>query len=63
MSEVPKCPTCGTTMGYVEVLGAYDGALYLQCPVDGVRAHRFPEGHYLRAKAEKYVNRESGDAL
>lgn len=39
----------------VEVLGDYDGGLYMQCPDCLGKWHRWPEGHYLRARAEKYV--------
>jgi hypothetical protein len=37
----------------VEVRGVYDGVLLWQCPDCGGRWHRWPEGHYLRDRAEK----------
>jgi Zn-finger nucleic acid-binding protein len=43
------------TIGHVE-RGVYDGVLYWSCPACGGKWHRFPEGHYLRTRAEKFVN-------
>lgn len=40
----------------VQVRGVYDGVLYWQCPDCGGKWHRFPEGHYIRQRAEPYVN-------
>lgn len=40
----------------VEVPGVYDGGLFFKCPSCGARWHRWPEGHYLRVRAEKFVN-------
>ena len=40
----------------VEVRGVYDGMLYYQCPDCGGRWRRFEEGHWLRARAEKYIS-------
>jgi hypothetical protein len=40
----------------VEIRGVYDGGLFWQCPDCGGRWHRWPEGHYLRERAEQYVN-------
>jgi hypothetical protein len=39
----------------VERRGVYDGGLYFMCPDCGFKWHRWPEGHYLRARAEPYV--------
>lgn len=39
----------------VEVPGVYDGILYWLCPDCGHKWHRWPEGHPLRARAERYV--------
>lgn len=53
------CSECGqhtTGITYVEVQGLYDGALYLECQHCDTRWHRFPEGHYLHAKVERWVN-------
>lgn len=61
------CPHCDTDLSYqyrgrtysravmVEVRGVYDGGLYWMCPDCRAPWHRWPEGHYLRAKAEPYV--------
>jgi predicted RNA-binding Zn-ribbon protein involved in translation (DUF1610 family) len=38
-----------------EIPGVYDGVLYWFCPDCGGKWHRWPEGHYLRNRAEKYV--------
>lgn len=43
----------------VEIRGVYDGGLYHRCPDCGGAWHRWPEGHYLREKAEQYVRREN----
>lgn len=40
----------------VEIRGVYDGGLFYQCPDCGGRWHRWPEGHYLRERAERYIN-------
>lgn len=39
----------------VEILGVFDGALFLECPLCQHKEHRFPEGHWLREKAKPYV--------
>jgi hypothetical protein len=39
----------------VEIRGVYDGMLFWRCPDCGGHWHRWPEGHYLRARAEPYV--------
>lgn len=53
----PECPECpaGTAVIGVEVRGVYDGVLYWTCWA-GHRWHRWPEGHYLRARAERFVD-------
>jgi Zn ribbon nucleic-acid-binding protein len=53
-----RCPSCKTDdiIG-VEVWGKYDGVLYWECLGCGHRWHRWPEGHYLRARAEPYIQR------
>lgn len=40
----------------IEVRGVYDGVLYYRCPDCGGTWHRWPEGHYLRRRAEPFVN-------
>lgn len=40
----------------VKIRGVYDGGLYFECLECGERLHRWPKGHYLRAKAEPFVN-------
>lgn len=42
----------------VQIQGIYDGGLYYQCPDCGGQWHRFPEGHRLRAIAEKFIRKE-----
>jgi hypothetical protein len=63
------CPKCGgtdTALGVI-VRGTYDGVLYWECEACATRWHRWPEGHWLRAKAEPLVwaigSRRSGDAM
>lgn len=57
MSDFPDAKPCPCTHAgvMVEVLGAYDGALYHECPSCGSRWHRFPDGHPLRARAERHI--------
>jgi len=62
-----NCPHCGANLvqevngqiGYrmvsVEIRGVYDGGLFWMCPDCEGRWHRWPKGHYLRAKAHRYV--------
>jgi Zn ribbon nucleic-acid-binding protein len=53
-----RCPECYTaSMIGVEIQGVYDGVLYWECLYCGHRWHRFPAGHYLHAKAEKYLSK------
>lgn len=40
----------------IEISGVYDGGLFFQCPSCDGRWHRWPEGHYLRKRAEYYVS-------
>lgn len=40
----------------IEVMGVYDGVLYWQCKDCGGTWHRWPEDHYLRARAEPYIH-------
>lgn len=53
----PHCPGCesGDVIG-VEVRGVYDGVLYWMCEACGLRYHRFPEGHWLRPRAERHID-------
>lgn len=44
----------------VEVLGAWDGVLFWRCPDCEGEWHRFPEGHGLRAIAERHIAKDSG---
>jgi hypothetical protein len=41
----------------IEVRGVYDGILFWQCPDCDGRWHRFAEGHWLRSRAERYIDR------
>lgn len=50
----PTCEECSTDLVIVEVRGIYDGGLFFECMACGHRQHRWPEGHYLRARAESY---------
>ena len=70
MTDRDTCPHCGLslldsrpgpsgqqfwlTIG-VEEPGVYDGILYWLCPHCSGKWHRWPEGHYLRGRAERYV--------
>lgn len=59
MSEL-TCPTCrasAETIVGVQVRGVYDGVLWWECDEDGTRWHRWPEGHYLRERAEQVWQR------
>lgn len=44
--------------GYVEILGVGDVALYRRCFACGAKWHRWPEGHYYRTLAERYIGVE-----
>lgn len=50
----PKCHAAEPVAGIV-VRGLYDGVLFWECLEDGTRWHRWPEGHYLRERAEKAI--------
>ena len=39
----------------VEIQGVYDGGLFYECATCQTRWHRFPEGHWLHARAARYV--------
>ena len=43
-----------STIG-VQIRGVYDGVLFWQCPKCSGRWHRWPEGHFLRERAEKHI--------
>lgn len=45
----------------VEIPGVYDGGLFNECPDCHHRWHRWPEGHYLRKRAEVYVEKGLND--
>ena len=65
------CPGCGRDLRYflrgacyslatlVEVWGVYDGGLFFADPKHnggcGFAWHRWPKGHHLRQRAEKYL--------
>lgn len=40
----------------VEVRGVYDGGLFWMCPKCKGRWHRWPVGHPLWARAERYID-------
>jgi len=40
----------------VEIRGVCDGGLFYMCPDCDGKWHRWPEGSYLRARAEPYVS-------
>ena len=52
------CPTCNQSdqITGVEVSELYDGVLFWRCERCRFRFHRFAEGHYLRGKAEPFVD-------
>jgi hypothetical protein len=70
--RLEQCPHCGISLAGelipdgdgrryglaigIEIWGVYDGVLFWQCPSCERRWHRWPDGHYLRTRAEKYVN-------
>lgn len=39
----------------IQIQGVYDGGLFYMCPDCGGYFHRFPEGHYLRERAEQHM--------
>jgi hypothetical protein len=39
----------------VQITGVYDGILHWMCPFCDGKWHRWPEGHWLRKAAEKYI--------
>jgi uncharacterized protein with PIN domain len=69
-TDESRCPHCGADLtdvrddwsGYrtilVEIRGVYDGGLFWMCPDCEGRWHRWPVGHYLRARAERYIQVE-----
>ena len=69
MSECPHCkvnlqgepiPDSPTGEHYkreigVVIRGVYDGVLFWRCPACGGAWHRFPEGHYLQERANRFM--------
>lgn len=51
------CPVCKRSDDALGVVmrGTYDGVLYWECEKDGARWHRWPDGHWLRSKADPFV--------
>lgn len=53
------CPQCANDNGSAiighEVRGVYDGVLVWGCMGCGHLWNRWPEGHYLHAKAEEWL--------
>lgn len=50
------CPRCSFVhIVGIEVPGVYDGILYWGCPACNFRWHHWPDGHYLRPRAEPHV--------
>jgi formate dehydrogenase maturation protein FdhE len=56
-NKLQVCPDCSETKDiiYIEVQGVYDGALYIECRHCGTCFHRFPPGHYIREKADQWL--------
>lgn len=44
----------------IQVMGDYDGVLYWKCPDCGGVWNRWPEGHYLHARAERAMAKDKG---
>ena len=55
-----RCPDCSEEKDVVliEVQGLYDGALYIRCKHCNTNWHRFPKGHYLNDRAQKWADGE-----
>jgi rubredoxin len=56
--EQLKCPQCTAgedTLIGCEIQGVYDGILYWHCPKCNINWHRFPQGHYNRLRADKWL--------
>lgn len=65
------CPHCDAALAYyvdeqrysrvlgVEVRGVYDGVLYFACPDCHTAWHRWPPGHPIRERAERYRARHN----
>jgi len=51
----PLCAQPSVTS--TEVYGVYDGGLFYRCDQCKVTWHRWPEGHRLRAEAQKVMDR------
>lgn len=53
---IPDCPECGSAEEIcgVQVQGVYDGVLFWECMVHGLKFHRWPEGNPYRARADRY---------
>ena len=54
---------CGLPMAAWELPEYYDGALFWICESCSGWAHRFPVGHYLRAKAERAISDKALDPM
>lgn len=54
LGPCPRCQAVDSVVG-CQVHGVYDGILFWECVEDGTRWHRWPEGHYLRERAEKAI--------
>lgn len=56
-NKLEICPDCNQVNCniLVEILGVYDGGLYWKCKHCGTCWHRFPVGHYIRERADKWL--------
>ena len=45
---------CGQPLIGVEITGRYDGVLFWNCSA-GHMTHRFPRGHWVRARADAFA--------
>lgn len=58
---IPNEKPCACTEGavLVEVLGLYDGGLFYECFACRAAWHRWPEGDYRHAQAERHLANRS----
>lgn len=56
--DCPACHAGGDAALGVIIRGVYDGVLFWECEACGTRWHRWPEGHWLRQRADPHVRGE-----
>lgn len=62
-NQLGICPDCNQARHHicVEVRGIYDGGLYWRCGHCGANWHRWPQGHYIRQRADQWLEQINSD--